>query len=63
MCLHAEIILSPTPENSWGIADTCDVRCAQCGIPLLSRAGQKEICDLIARSACRIVSGEKYLAP
>lgn len=30
MCKHQNLIIVPTEENSWGIADTYHVKCQHC---------------------------------
>ena len=30
MCEHLNLIIIPTEENSWGIADTYHVKCSDC---------------------------------
>ena len=30
MCEHHNLIIIPTEENSWGIADTYHVKCCDC---------------------------------
>lgn len=30
MCTHQNLIIIPTEENSWGIADTYNIKCCDC---------------------------------
>lgn len=30
MCKHRNLIIIPTEENSWGIADTYNIKCCDC---------------------------------
>lgn len=34
MCNHKNITIIPTPETSWGIADTYNIKCSSCNLLL-----------------------------
>lgn len=43
MCNHKKIIAVPTSENSWGIADTYNIKCFYCGKILYENRSYDEV--------------------
>lgn len=43
MCTHDNVKIVPTAENSWGIEDTYDVKCLDCGEVILMGMSMEEI--------------------
>lgn len=46
MCAHSNIKIIPTAENSWGIEDTYDVKCTDCGKILFTQKTMTELKEI-----------------
>lgn len=60
MCHHPNVILSPTEENSWGIADTYQIKCFCCHKIILENAAKNEILDFLERKGYYQISENSY---
>lgn len=61
MCDHASIKIVPTAENSWGIEDTYDVKCAECGQTLFAGKTENALAEILAHLKYSRLLGREYL--
>lgn len=61
MCNHSNIKIIPTAENSWGIEDTYDVKCKDCGKTVFAGQSRDELLQVLSNKKYSLLFGKEYL--
>lgn len=61
MCNHTNISILPTEENTWGIANTYTLKCADCKKILLYSESPCMVKKYISTHEIEMIHGQKYI--
>ena len=56
-----EVLIVPTEETSWGIADRYNIKTDKNNMILHENVAQKSLIGIVEDNNYKVVSGEKYL--
>lgn len=60
MCHHHNVRISPTEENSWGIADTYHIKCTSCHKIVSASVSLNEAAEFLTQNNYHFVSDNNY---
>lgn len=60
MCTHKKVAIIPTADNSWGIADTYQIKCMCCKQILHDNLSPEEVNNYLLQNKPVIIGGSGF---